>query len=505
MHTFDKLDDLNETPETSKKPGKKTPKVEQARNLAAEISPPGTNAVSQIIELAKIRPSPTNPRKNFTDIAELAHSLRTVGVLEPLLVREVKTDLFEGYELICGERRYRAAKLTGLLIVPCRVLEVTDAQALETQARENLDRSDLDPIERALTYQQLLDTGDYTQETLAKQFKVSQESISNSVRMLKLPALVQTAIITRVITPTHARELYPWLDLPAVVQAVEEWFDKPQVEFGSAHEFREELDELLLDASRGVEAREWDPNAMLFSPTPAQREQLDLRQISSQYNERAFNVTLWDQLQAEAKKAAKENKPKGTKTAKKSQKEQQAAAQEKFRQAVAKYAEIWLTNRIGEYLRKEPPAHLPWLVYLATTDGYQWKISNRIKDRLKKPGEPDEQMARLARTSKLNESLLAEAILDVKFPPCAGGFEADLEDNLLGATAIYCGIDLKKEWQPETGFLDLFESDVEIQDMIQEFFPEKNLNAVIAAGYTNESVLKNWPKGKVPKCLLDAE
>ena len=152
-----------------------------------------------------ITPNPKQPRKDFDDKAlhDLASSLSQTGVLQPVVVRRHG----DGYQLIVGERRWRAAKLAGLTRIPAVVREATDAQSLELALVENLLREDLNPIEEAEAYQRLLAEFGWTQEELAQRVSRDRSSIANCLRLLKLPDLIQADLRAGRLTMGHARAL----------------------------------------------------------------------------------------------------------------------------------------------------------------------------------------------------------------------------------------------------------------------------------------------------------
>ena len=153
-----------------------------------------------------IVPNPRQPRTHFNqeDLAELVHSVREFGVLQPVVVRA--TD--EGtYELIMGERRTRAAREAGLTSIPAVVRETADEHLLRDALLENLHRSELNPLEEASAYQQLLEDFGITQEELASRIGRSRPQISNTIRLLKLPVPVQQRVAAGVLTAGHARAI----------------------------------------------------------------------------------------------------------------------------------------------------------------------------------------------------------------------------------------------------------------------------------------------------------
>ena len=157
------------------------------------------------IKLSLIEPNSGQPRKDFNSelIQELADSIKKYGVLQPLLVQ--KKD--EHNEIIAGERRWRAAKEAGLKEVPVVIREYTKQQSMEIALIENVQREDLNPIEEAMAYQQLMQEFELTQEEIAERVSKSRVTITNSMRLLKLDKRVQEMLIQGLITGGHARAL----------------------------------------------------------------------------------------------------------------------------------------------------------------------------------------------------------------------------------------------------------------------------------------------------------
>ncbi|EJW13064.1 Chromosome (plasmid) partitioning protein ParB / Stage 0 sporulation protein J [Rhodovulum sp. PH10] len=155
-----------------------------------------------------LRPNPRNPRRTFAEaeLDELAASIAARGLIQPIAVRPVK-GASESYEIIAGERRWRASQRAGLHDVPVVVLDVTDSQALELAIIENVQRADLDPLEEAMGYQALLDSFSYAQEDVAKTVGKSRSHVANTLRLLKLPEGVKTLLSAGKLTAGHARML----------------------------------------------------------------------------------------------------------------------------------------------------------------------------------------------------------------------------------------------------------------------------------------------------------
>jgi ParB family transcriptional regulator, chromosome partitioning protein len=153
----------------------------------------------------EVFPNHLQPRKNFDDekFNELERSIREHGVLQPVIVQKG----VNGYELIVGERRWRASKKAGLKKIPAVVREVTDLESLELALIENLNRQDLNPIEEADGYERLAKDFGLTQEKIAKRMGKSRESVTNAMRLLKLPRQVQQDMISGILTMGHGRAL----------------------------------------------------------------------------------------------------------------------------------------------------------------------------------------------------------------------------------------------------------------------------------------------------------
>ncbi len=176
------------------------------RGLGALLSSTPDPAGS-VMELAvdSIRPNPEQPRKAFGDsgLQKLAESFTQSGILQPVVVRRVD----HGYQLIVGERRWRAAKLAGLSKIPAVVREATDAQSLELALVENLLREDLNPMEEAEAYQRLLAGFGWTQEEMAQRVGRDRSTIANCLRLLKLPEVIQADLRGGRLAMGHARAL----------------------------------------------------------------------------------------------------------------------------------------------------------------------------------------------------------------------------------------------------------------------------------------------------------
>lgn len=193
--------------------------VQQAPDAPAER----VHRDSKRVPIEHLAPNPRNPRKTFTekDLADLSESLRAKGIVQPILVRPAagKTDR---YEIIAGERRWRAAQRAGLHDAPIIIRDVTDQEALELAIIENVQRADLNPIEEAMGYEQLVAEFKYSQGELAKVIGKSRSHVANTMRLLKLPNSVKDYLAEGLLTAGHARALITVEDPAALAEILVE-------------------------------------------------------------------------------------------------------------------------------------------------------------------------------------------------------------------------------------------------------------------------------------------
>lgn len=173
--------------------------------LHTESEESGSNDGVVMVKISKVEPNKNQPRKQFDEdsLLELADSIKLYGVLQPLLV----LDKGNYYEIIAGERRWRAAKLAGLKEVPVIIRNLTEQEIVEISLIENIQREDLNPIEEALAYKRLLTEFNLKQDEVAERVSKSRTAVTNSIRLLKLCDEVQQMIIDDMITTGHARAL----------------------------------------------------------------------------------------------------------------------------------------------------------------------------------------------------------------------------------------------------------------------------------------------------------
>ncbi len=190
--------------------------------LGEDAAAPATTATtgSRSLPVSFLTPNPHQPRRHFDDeeLDNLAESIAAKGVLQPILVRP--TARHDSFEIIAGERRWRAAQKARLHEVPVIVRELSDPESLEIAIIENVQRSDLNPIEEAAAYQELIDRFSYTQEQMARVIGKSRSHIANLLRLLKLPARVQTLLSEGKITAGHGRMLVTATDPEAMANQI---------------------------------------------------------------------------------------------------------------------------------------------------------------------------------------------------------------------------------------------------------------------------------------------
>ena len=171
----------------------------------SEVKTEGSSNLNEI-EIAQIEPNPNQPRREFDQEAlqELANSIRELGIIQPITLRKVEG---QKYQIIAGERRWRASQLAGLTKIPAYIVLVEDQNAMEMALVENIQREDLNAIEIALAYQHLADTSGMTQAKISERVGKSRAAVTNYMRLLKLPAQVQIALKNHEIEMGHARAL----------------------------------------------------------------------------------------------------------------------------------------------------------------------------------------------------------------------------------------------------------------------------------------------------------
>jgi len=178
-----------------------------------EVRPQGSSTINEI-PLSQIEANPNQPRREFdqTALQELANSIREIGIIQPITLRQVADDR---YQIIAGERRWRASQMAGLTAIPAYIRTIKDENVMEMALVENIQREDLNAIEIALAYEHLLSSTGMTQEKVSERVGKSRTAIANYLRLLKLPAQVQMALQNKEIDMGHARALLA-IDSPSL-------------------------------------------------------------------------------------------------------------------------------------------------------------------------------------------------------------------------------------------------------------------------------------------------
>ena len=178
-----------------------------------EVKPQGSSTINEI-SISQIEANPNQPRREFAPEAlqELANSIKELGIITPITLRQVDTNRFQ---IIAGERRWRASQMAGLKSMPAYIRTINDENMMEMALVENIQREDLNAVEIALAYQHLLDSTGMTQEKVSERVGKSRTAVTNYLRLLKLPAQVQMALQNKTIDMGHARALLS-LDSPAM-------------------------------------------------------------------------------------------------------------------------------------------------------------------------------------------------------------------------------------------------------------------------------------------------
>lgn len=209
-----------EKPKISKaEKGKETQKIRKTEPVSNE-----QKKAEMMVKISKVEPNLNQPRKQFDEdsLLELAESIKQYGILQPLLVSNKK----DYYEIVAGERRWRAAKIAGLKEVPVLVREFSEQEIVEISLIENIQREDLNPIEEAKAYKRLIDEFHLKQDEIAERVSKSRTAVTNSMRLLKLNERVQQMLIDEMISPGHARALLGISDGETQYSAAMKIFDE---------------------------------------------------------------------------------------------------------------------------------------------------------------------------------------------------------------------------------------------------------------------------------------
>ncbi|HEX2256351.1 MAG TPA: ParB/RepB/Spo0J family partition protein [Afifellaceae bacterium] len=250
------------------------------------------------IPLALIHPNPRNPRREFNadELDNLAASLRTHGLVQPIVVRPVGEG--ERYEIIAGERRWRAAQKAGLHEVPVTILAVSDSKALELAIVENVQRTDLNPVEEALGYQALMEEFDYTQADLGAAVGKSRAHVANTLRLLKLPPPVLEALERGALSAGHARALITAPDPEGLARKIV----ARGLSVREAEKLAQRTEDGETGARRRTETKDADTRALEKELSDALGLRLELRHRPDGGGEMRIHYRDLDQLEALCRK-----------------------------------------------------------------------------------------------------------------------------------------------------------------------------------------------------------
>lgn len=185
-----------------------------------DLNTNGSSSINEV-EISKIQPNPDQPRSMFDEeaMAELAASIKALGLVQPITLREIGSD---AYQIISGERRFRASQMAGLTSIPAYIKKASDENVMEMALIENIQREDLNSIEIALAFQTLIDTYRLTQEKLSERIGKKRATIANYLRILKLPAEIQMGLKDKKIDMGHAKSLLSLDDLSTQLMVYEQ-------------------------------------------------------------------------------------------------------------------------------------------------------------------------------------------------------------------------------------------------------------------------------------------
>ena len=213
-------------PEKTKTAPQKSAPIKKEKPIAQKNQEETTESHKgeKVVKISKVEPNRDQPRKKFDEDAllELSESIKQYGVLQPLLVSDKK----DYYEIIAGERRWRAAKMAGLKEIPVLVKEFTDQEMVEISLIENIQREDLNPVEEAMAYKRLIDEFHLKQDEIAERVSKSRTAVTNSMRLLKLDSRVQQMMVDEMISAGHARAILAISDPEQQYNAAMKVFDE---------------------------------------------------------------------------------------------------------------------------------------------------------------------------------------------------------------------------------------------------------------------------------------
>lgn len=486
------------------------------------VTKPAEAAVNQGVEIlvptGLIDPSPFQTRKRFDQksLDALAASLRDHGQLQNLIVRQVG----HRYELIAGERRWRAGQIAGLDTMRCLVIEADDNAARELVIIENLERENVSAIEEAAGFQQLIESGQYTQKTLAERLHRDPSFISNRIRLLSLPEDWRQQILDGTLLPTQARLLVPWADRPAVLESIRARLDnivKPdndaeeslQLVDMSCDEFEEIISAAAQSLSRSMEVARWD--GPKFEITDEIRAELDIADVMEWNGKkpRAFNVELWDRLQDEAE-AARQKKPQAAgdsdsddddlDTDDTDDADSAGAVSGLNEYVLMRYMSRHVSSVLAGHIKADTTGVRTFLMVMVDDGGYaflNWVCESQGID---SDDAHDESVAWKALTVVNQKNVLTQmaTFLQERLADAEKGNLLSLEQLLLVCRDMQ--LDPVARWVPDAELLDLCSDDQLREILIDNVGPEKQVRKWKRARMLKQAA-DNWMPGCLPILL----
>jgi ParB family transcriptional regulator, chromosome partitioning protein len=456
-------------------PATKTKKPKTSINPQASNGLPSADRLVASLPLDMIVGSTRNPRKAFDQdaIDALANSILANGLLQPILVNASGDDGL--FEIICGERRYRATQQLGLTRIECHIVPMTPAQADMARLAENLDRQDLSPIEEAQGFAAAIEAHGLTQQQLGQQLGCSQAKIANALRLLKLPASWQQRLANGEITANVAKEvLLPLAEHPEVLANLDEAIraGDATAEELSGSERAELVEQAINESTTLLECHRWDSEArdsLKWKWTDAEKQQLDLRTIAytdrwgqEREEERVFNLSAYNTLLGTkldaARAKAKAKNAKATEAHEPTVADDAAAqaaklkqANDQLRAAYARYRVDWHLDRLAGLIPAAPVATILRLLLWTALGGDTGpraeaaKTAKLIRDKFRpKLSELPASCEAAARQQVLTW-------LDIGW----AGYKTPLTAEVIVSAATELGVDLVEDWECEEVFLQL--------------------------------------------------
>ncbi|OGT54391.1 MAG: hypothetical protein A3E01_03085 [Gammaproteobacteria bacterium RIFCSPHIGHO2_12_FULL_63_22] len=500
---------------------------------AVAVTPPSNRRLTIIQEIdipvGNIFPSPENPREDFDQafLEQLGQSLLDHGQLTPLSVRTPNVD--GHHEIIDGETRYRAARLKGIAVLRCSIVECSDGDAALARVLSYRQRRDLNPLEEARGLQLLLNKYGCSQRELETKIGLSQGQISNRIRLLKLSTPWQQRVISHEINATQARELAAWNEEPAVAAELDKEWKRNKGHIDFEHELRDAISQ----ASHELKGYEYSAGAnwSIDPKDAAVKESLRIKRCpgwNGKTEPRAFNVQLAEQLKTEAiaeltAKASKKSerseasaKRAGLSPAERRQKTEQLKAQQAKK--IYRYKIAWLQRRLLEIfdegsIQITTPLLITWSLWFTT----QSQEHARAKEMQKLLGGGKKGLLESlqAYAGDIDQAgPLLRQVLRKWLAHSFEGWRTDLPPATVESFALQAGIDVSREWRLDQDFLELFTKGGLI-DLVGEwklgmYFLEKKKGDIVGSS-TLESLKRSELIDKIqqvgigvkaPACLL---